>query len=283
MRTSITLSSILSFLLLLTACAPAQVATPAPTATAAPTDTPAPTATPTPAEAIPVYGYRIVNTYPHDRTAFTEGLVFHAGLLYESTGLEGQSTLRQVELETGRVLQRYDLPPRLFGEGLALYGRQLIQLTWRSHVGFVYDLDSFEPQRTFYYPTEGWGLTHDGRQLIMSDGTATLHFLDPETFAETGQVEVRGDQGPVAWLNELEYVEGEVYANIWQTNLIARIDPQTGRVTGWIDLTGLLGLEDHDRPVDVLNGIAYDAGQGRLFVTGKWWPRLFEIELLPCP
>ncbi len=269
--------------LLLASCAPTPTAPPLPTGPPTATPTPIPTAAPSTAEAIPVYGYRVVNTYPHDRAAFTQGLVFHDGLLYESTGLEGQSTLRQVELETGRVLRRYDLPPHLFGEGLALAGRRLVQLTWRSHLGFVYDLDSFEVQRSFSYPTEGWGLTYDGQQFIMSDGTATLRFLDPESLAETGRVEVRGDRGPVTWLNELEYVEGEVYANVWQTNLIARIDPRTGRVTGWIDLTGLLGPEEDGQPVDVLNGIAYDAGQGRLFVTGKWWPKLFEIELLPHP
>ncbi len=227
-----------------------------------------------------VYGYKIVNTYPHDPTAFTQGLVFHDGLLYESTGLEGRSTLRQVELETGRIRRRYDLPPQLFGEGLALYGDRLVQLTWKSGVGFVYDLNSFELQRTFRYSTEGWGLTHDNRRLIMSDGTSTLYFLNPETFEVIGHIAVRGEQGPVARLNELEYVEGQVYANVWQTDLIARIDPQTGWVTAWIDLTGLLWPEDYGRPVDVLNGIAYDADQGRLFVTGKWWPQLFEIELV---
>jgi len=262
-------------------------ASPPPTATAThppPAVIPSPTPTlasrPPGDEPVPVYTCRVVNIYPHDRTAFTEGLVFQDGVLYESTGLNGQSTLRRVELETGRVLQRYDLPARFFGEGMALYGHRIIQLTWQSHVGFVYDRDSFELQRTFTYPTEGWGLTHDGQRLIMSDGTAILHFLNPETFEEVGQIEVQDNGRPVLWLNELEYIAGEIYANVWQTDLIARIDPHSGRVTGWIDLTGLLGPEDYAQPVDVLNGIAYDAERDRLFVTGKWWPKLFEIELV---
>lgn len=249
-----------------------------------PVATPSPTSTPMdrlPAgEPVPVYTYKVVNIYPHDRSAFTEGLAFQDGVLYESTGLNGQSTLRRVEMETGRVLRRYNLPAQFFGEGMALYGNQIVQLTWQSHVGFVYDRDSFELQRTFTYSTEGWGLTCDGQQFIMSDGTAILHFLDPETFEEVRQVEVQDNGRPVLWLNELEYIAGEIYANVWQTDRIARIDPQSGRVTGWIDLTGLLGPEDQGQPVDVLNGIAYDAGQGRLFVTGKWWPKLFEIKLV---
>ncbi|GAB4535354.1 MAG: glutaminyl-peptide cyclotransferase [Anaerolineae bacterium] len=230
---------------------------------------------------VPVYTYRIVNTYPHDPAAFTQGLVFEeGGLLYEGTGLRGRSTLRKVELETGKVLKLRRLPPHLFGEGVAVLGDRIYQLTWQAHIGFVYDRESFELLAEFHYPTEGWGLTHDGQRLIMSDGTSTLHFLDPETIEETGQVQVYDDLGPVVRLNELEYVRGEVYANVWKTDRIARIDPQTGRVTGWIDLTGLLSQEDRSLPVDVLNGIAYDAQHDRLFVTGKLWPRLFEIELV---
>jgi glutamine cyclotransferase len=248
---------------------------------------PAPTQAPTQAAAAPdveaapaVYSYRVVNVYPHDAGAFTQGLVFQDGILYEGTGLWGRSTLRKVKLETGQVLQLYALSDEYFGEGIAVYSGQIVQLTWRSHIGFVYDRDSFVFQSSFAYPTEGWGLTHDGTRLIMSDGTATLHFWDPETFEEIGQVQVHDDRGPVTRLNELEYVQGQVYANVWQTDLIAIVDPQSGQVTGWIDLWGLLPVEDGGPLVDVLNGIAYDAAGDRLFVTGKLWPKLFEIELV---
>ena len=229
----------------------------------------------------PRYTYESMNTYPHDRQAFTQGLLFADGFLYEGTGLYGASTLRKVALESGEVLQLRELPEQFFGEGLTLMGDRLIQLTWQSRVGFVYDRESFELMRQFNYPTEGWGLTHDGRQLIMSDGSATLFFLDPETFAEIGRVEVRDHRGPVKRLNELEYVGGEIYANIWTTDYIARIAPQTGRVVGWIDLHGLLSPPERGTRVDVLNGIAYDEKNDRLFVTGKWWPSLFEIKLIP--
>ena len=226
------------------------------------------------------YTYQVVNTYLHDPGAFTQGLVFVDGELYEGTGLNGQSSLRQVVLETGEVTRIHRVPDQFFGEGIAVFGDRIIQLTWRSHVGFVYDRQNFELLQQFTYPTEGWGLTHDGERLIMSDGTALLYFLDPETFAPLGSVEVR-DQGPVAALNELEYIDGQVYANIWGTDRIARIAPQTGKVMGWIDLQELLLPEDRRQRVDVLNGIAYDSAQKRLFVTGKWWPKLFEIELIP--
>ena len=229
---------------------------------------------------IPVYSYNIVHTYPHDRNAFTEGLVFEDGFLYEGTGLLGHSTLRRVELETGDILQIRELSAEFFGEGITIYGDKIIQLTWQSHIGFVYDKDSFELLQEFNYSTEGWGITHDETRLIMSDGTSTLHFLDPQTFEEIGQLEVFDDDGPVTKLNELEYVQGEIYANVWQTDRIAIIAPETGRVVGWVDLRGLLTAEDRSEPVDVLNGIAYDAGTDRLFVTGKLWPKLFEIELI---
>jgi len=235
---------------------------------------------PTTSNITPVYSYNVVNTYPHDRSAFTQGLVFEDGVLYEGTGLNGRSTLRRVELETGEVLQIHELPAQFFGEGVTVYGNDIIQLTWQSHVGFVYDRDSFELLQEFNYSTQGWGITHDGERLIMSDGTATLYFLDPETFEEIGRVGVYDNDGSVNRLNELEYVQGEIYANVWQTNYIARIDPQTGQVVGWIELKGLLTPEDSDEPVDVLNGIAYDAENARLFVTGKLWPKLFEIELI---
>jgi glutamine cyclotransferase len=231
---------------------------------------------------VPLYSYELVNTYPHDPAAFTQGLSYQDGVLYEGTGLNGQSSLRRVELETGAVLQRVDLPPQYFGEGITVFSDTIVQLTWRSQLGFVYDKASFTRLGEFVYPTEGWGITNDGARLIMSDGSATLYFLDPASFERIGQVEVADSNGPVLRLNELEYVEGEVFANVWQTERVARIDPQTGRVTGWIDLAGLLGPEDRVQPVDVLNGIAYDAASKRLFVTGKLWPKLFEIELTPA-
>jgi len=231
-------------------------------------------------DVIPVYTYNIVNTYPHDRNAFTQGLVFEDGVLYEGTGLLGCSTLRRVELETGEILQVHELPAQFFGEGITIYGNKIIQLTWQSNIGFVYDKNSFELLQEFNYSTEGWGITHDGTRLIMSDGTSTLHFLDPQTFEEIGQLEVFDNDGPVTRLNELEYIQGEIYANVWQTDRVARIAPETGRVIGWVELGGLLTAEDRSEPVDVLNGIAYDAMTDRLFVTGKLWPKLFEIELI---
>ena len=232
-------------------------------------------------DVIPIYTCKVVNTYPHDRNAFTQGLIFENGVLYEGTGLRGHSTLRRVELETGDILQISELPSQFFGEGVTIYGDKLIQLTWRSNIGFVYDKGSFGLLREFNYPTEGWGITYDGERLIMSDGTSTLHFLDPETFEEIDRIKVYDGDAPVVRLNELEYIQGEIYANVWQTDRIVRIAPESGQVLGWIDLKGLLSSEDHDKPVDVLNGIAYDAKNDRLFVTGKLWPKLFEIELIP--
>lgn len=229
---------------------------------------------------IPVYTYKIINTYPHDPDAFTQGLVYENGFLYEGTGLYGSSTLRRVELETGKVLQQYDLPDQYFGEGITIAGSQILQLTWTSRIGFVYDKSSFELLRDFSYSHEGWGITFDGSRLIVSDGTAALHFLDPETLQETGKVYVYTDAGPVERLNELEYVQDEIFANIWQTDRIARIDPATGMITGFINLTGLLAGTGFEGSADVLNGIAYDAAGDRLFVTGKLWPYLFEIELI---
>jgi len=235
---------------------------------------------PSNSDVIPVYTYNIVNTYPHDPDAFTQGLVFEDGVLYEGTGRFGHSTLRRVELETGGILQIHELSEQFFGEGITIYGDKIIQLTWKSNIGFVYDKDSFELLQEFNYSTEGWGITHDGTRLIMSDGTSTLHFLDPQTFEEIGQLGVFDNDGPVTRLNELEYIQGEIYANVWQTDRIARIAPGTGRVVGWVELGGLLTTEDLTEPVDVLNGIAYDAKTDRLFVTGKLWPKVFEIELI---
>ena len=225
------------------------------------------------------YTYSVVNEYPHDTDAFTEGLVFDGGFLYESTGLYGNSSLRRVDLGTGDVLQRVSLQSQYFGEGIAVVGNKIIQLTWREHVGFVYDRASFGLLEEFQYPTEGWGLTYDGSRLIMSDGSANLYFLDPVTFQRVGQVAVH-DTGPVNELNELEYINGTVYANVWGEEKIAVINPQNGQVTAWIDLAGIQDLKNMD-PNNVLNGIAYDANGDRLFVTGKMWPHIFEIKLIP--
>jgi glutamine cyclotransferase len=225
--------------------------------------------------------YRLVHTYPHDPQAFTQGLVFVDGHLYESTGLEGQSTLRMEALETGRPLQEIHLDGKYFAEGLAPWGSTLVQLTWLSHVAFVYDRFSFRLLRTVPFPWEGWGLTSNGKELIASDGTATLRFLDPVTLRELREVTVRDDKRPVTELNELEWVKGEIYANVWHTDRIARISPATGKVLGWIDLAGLLPASRRSSPEAVLNGIAYDSATGRLFVTGKLWPSLFEIRVIP--
>jgi len=227
------------------------------------------------------YTYEIVNTYPHDPLAFTQGLVIDAGTLYEGTGLWGRSSLRQVDLVTGAVLRQHDLAPELFGEGIAVVQDRIYQLTWQSNQGFIYARDSFEQLGTFTYPTEGWGLTYDGAALIMSDGSANLYYLDPNTLQETRRLQVMDGDTPVTQLNELEYVDGKVYANVWRTNRIAIISPRSGAVTGWIDLKGLVNTVGPTQPVDVLNGIAYDAQADRLYVTGKLWPALFEITLIP--
>lgn len=226
------------------------------------------------------YSYEIIKTYPHDPAAFTQGLVYHQGDLYESTGLNGQSSLRKVELQTGRVLKKVDVPSQYFAEGLSLFNNRLYQLTWITNRGFVYDLDSFGSVGNFSYTGEGWGLTHDGHSLIMSDGTNQIRFLDPGTFQVQRTISVQDNGTAVRQLNELEYIRGEIFANIWQTDRIARIDPQNGRVTGWVNLAGLLSAEDRARGVDVLNGIAYDEAGDHLYVTGKLWPKLFEIRLV---
>ena len=225
--------------------------------------------------------YRVVHTYPHDPSAFTQGLVFVGGSLYESTGLNGQSSLRMVDLETGRVLQEQPLDSKYFGEGLTDWGSTLVQLTWETHVGFVCDRFSFRVLRTFSYRGEGWGLTHDAKSLILSDGTDTLSFFDPVTFKQVRSVIVKDHGKPVTDINELEYIHGEIYANVWHTDRIARIAPGSGKVLGWIDLKGLLAPEERTSAEAVLNGIAYDAAHDRLFVTGKLWPKLFEIEVIP--
>ena len=229
-------------------------------------------------EGAPVARFELVRSYPHDPQAFTQGLVFLDGVLYEGTGLNGRSGIRRVRLENGEVLKVQKLEDQHFGEGIAVVGDSIVQLTWKSGVGFVYDRNTFQRTKTFNYPGEGWGLTYDGTRLIMSDGTATLRFLDPKSLKEIGRLEVRDGGRPVEQLNELEVVKGEIYANVWNTDRIARISPKTGAVLGWIDLTGILSPRD-PASTDVLNGIAYDAAKDRLFVTGKLWPRLFEIRV----
>jgi glutamine cyclotransferase len=225
------------------------------------------------------YTYEVINTWPHDPQAFTQGLVYHQGYLYESTGQNCCSSLRRVNLQTGQVLNKVDVSSDFFAEGLTIHNSRAIQLTWLTKQGFVYDVATFGLLRTFTYQGEGWGLTHDGRSLIMSDGTAELKFLNPDTFQLERSILVLDGAVPVTRLNELEYINGEVFANVWLTDNIVRINPQSGKITGRIDLTGLLSPEDRLGPVDVLNGIAYDPVQGRLFVTGKLWPKLFEIRL----
>ncbi len=228
---------------------------------------------------VPVHSYRVVAVYPHDPEAFTQGLAYGDGLLYEGTGLYGSSSLRETMLETGEVSRSRSLPSQLFGEGIALWEDRLFQLTWRSGICLVWDLEDLTVKKTFTYPTEGWGITSDGRSLIMSDGSSELRFLDPESFRVTRTVEVLAEGQPLKRLNELEYVEGLIYANVWETDEIAIISPETGDVVGAIDLSGLL-TEEERQGADVLNGIAYDPENGRLLVTGKLWPKIFEIEVV---
>jgi glutaminyl-peptide cyclotransferase len=232
--------------------------------------------------AAPTQGYKVIHVYPHDANAFTQGLIYLDGALYEGTGLNGHSSIRMVDLTSGRVLQRYDLPQEYFGEGITNWGSNLYELTWTSNKCFVYDRFSFRLLKTFTYSGEGWGLTHDKTSLIMSDGTAYLRFLNPNTFAEIKRIEVTDNGRPVTQLNELEYIHGEIYANIWQTDRIVRISPVTGKVLGWIDMTGVLPAQDRSSDDAVLNGIAYDEKGDRLFITGKLWPKLFEIKLKPA-
>lgn len=226
------------------------------------------------------YGFRVVNTYPHDITAFTQGLFFHDGYLYEGTGKRGLSRLSKVNLDDGSTIQNKALGQRYFGEGIELVGDRIYQLTWQSHMVFVYDKDSFEQVGTHYNATEGWGLAYDGRQLILSDGSHELQFLDPETFAPSHKVQVTLNGNPIVNLNELEYINGEVWANVWQTDYILRIDPATGGVNSIVDLTGLSDMTRLGSAEAVLNGIAWDRETERLFVTGKHWANLFEIELV---
>lgn len=229
---------------------------------------------------IPVHGVKVVTTYPHDTAAFTEGLFYLDGVLYESTGEQGASWVRKVELTTGKVLQQADLPVQFFGEGIVAHAGKLIQLTWRNGVGAIRDLHSFEITGSFRYPGEGWALTRDDKQLYMSDGTPTIRVLDPDTLQQTGSIAVTADGKPLQRINELEWIKGELWANVWMTDRIARIDPASGKVIGWVSLKGVFdyrALPDPDD--DVPNGIAYDARHDRIFITGKRWPKLFEIKL----
>ena len=246
-----------------------------------PPSPPPPAAPPVSASGVPTFAVRVARVLPHDPGAFTEGLFFHDGQLYESTGLEGQSDIRRVDLATGAVQQRVALPAPYFGEGTIIVGDRLYQLTWKHNRAFVYDARTFVLKDTLGYTGEGWGLTYDGESIVMSDGTARLRFLDPATFAVRRTIDVKDGMSPVSQLNELEWVKGEILANVWQSDQIARIDPRTGNVTGWIDATGLLPAGDRTPQTDVMNGIAYDARTDRLYVTGKYWPKLFEITLAP--
>jgi glutaminyl-peptide cyclotransferase len=231
---------------------------------------------------VPVYGYRVIHTYPHDGNAFTQGLEFRAGFLYEGTGIYGRSSLRKVKLQTGEVLQQTNLDPTYFGEGITVLNERISQLTWQTQTGFVYEQLTFKPLRQFQYPGEGWGLANDGSRIYMSDGTSQIRFWDAMTYQETGRITVRDGNTEIKDLNELEYYKGEILANVWLTDRIVRFSPKDGRVTGWIDLKGILPAHEH-APDSVLNGIAYDSVGDRLFVTGKLWPKLFEIQLVPRP
>jgi glutamine cyclotransferase len=264
--------------------APAQptVTQPAPTATPqAVTSTPATTtvAMPIVQRQIVRHGFEIVARFPHDRAAFTQGLIVHNGRFFESTGLKGRSSLREVEIETGRVLRKRDVPPAYFAEGLALVNGELLQLTWQEGTGFVYDPATFDQKRTWSYTHEGWGLAYDGSRLVVSDGTPTLRFLDPQTLAPTRSITVTMAGVPQPLLNELEWIDGMLWANIWQTRMVVQIDPADGQIVGTLDLSDLIAQLDQSQPIDVLNGIAYDADRQRLFVTGKLWPEVFEIRL----
>jgi glutamine cyclotransferase len=231
------------------------------------------------AQEAPTYHYELVNTYPHDRAAFTQGLIYDNGTLLESTGQYGASSLRRVELKTGRVLKSKLVTPQYFAEGMTLFRGRIYQLTWTTRKGFVYDPASFDLQKEFSYDGEGWGLTHDADSLILSDGTNQIRFLDPETLEVKRTISVTDKGRPLRELNELEFIKGEIYANIWHTDRIVRIDPRSGQILGWIDLTGLLPDAERYGDEAVLNGIAYDEAGDRLFVTGKLWPKLFEIRL----
>jgi glutamine cyclotransferase len=228
---------------------------------------------------IPLYSYNIINTYPHDINAFTEGLVYESGVLYESTGRFNESTLRKVDLQTGEILKLHKLGESYFGEGITLYNNKIFQLTWKSNVGFIYDKDSFNLTSRFYYNTEGWGLTHNDEHLIMSDGTDEVYFLNPKNFKKVYSIKVHDKFRPVTRLNELEFIQGEIYADVWRSDKVVRICPHSGEVTGWIDFKGLLSPKEY-KNAGTLNGITYDKQSNHIFVTGKMWPKIFEIKLV---
>ncbi len=246
----------------------------------APTDNAEPPAQPQGPQ-VPHYRYKVIKTYAHDANNFTQGLVYQDGFLYEGTGLYGRSILIKRDFESGQIVKQTRLPDRYFGEGITLFGDRIVQLTWRSRAGFSYDKETFRQIGTFTYDSQGWGLTHDGKRLILSDGTATIRFLDPNTYAETGRIQVRDEGRPIRQVNELEYIDGHIYANIWPTDYIAIIAPQSGRVTGWIDLTGLYTPPPNNNNNIVANGIAYLPETKHLLVTGKRWPKMYEIVLVP--
>jgi glutamine cyclotransferase len=229
------------------------------------------------------YTYRIVEGYPHDNKAYTQGLIYLNGFFYESTGHKGESSLRKVDINTGKVLKIEYLPSQYFGEGLCYLNGNLVQLTWKAGIAFIYDVETFTKKGEFRYPTEGWGLTSWNGLLVMSDGSSTLHFIDPATYTEKYSVEVYNQVGPVSDLNELETVNGMIYANVYTTDEVVMIDPENGKITGVIDFSGLEEAFDQSQEVDVLNGIAYDEMRNRLFVTGKWWPRIFLVDIYPAP
>jgi glutaminyl-peptide cyclotransferase len=235
-------------------------------------------AAPHKSDQIPVSSAKVMHAYPHDPRAFTQGMEYYGGYLYESTGIAGQSTLRKVALQTGEVVRKVSLPPQYFGEGLTIFHGKIYQLTWLAKKGFIYDLGTFGQIGEFPYDTEGWGFTHDDKSLIMSDGTNVIRYIDPLSFRETRTIEVYAGREGVVNLNELEYVKGEIFANVWHSSRIASIDPHSGQVLAWIDLTSLVSQEQHSDEA-VLNGIAYDKATYRLFVTGKNWPKLFEIKV----
>ncbi len=244
------------------------------------TPTPAPSASAAATKVIPTYTYEVVKSYPHDTGAFTQGLVYENGHLLESTGLNGRSSLRDVDLATGAILKKVDVPSQYFAEGLTEYRSKLYQITWQSQKGFVYDRTTFQKQSEFSYTGEGWGLTDTDTSLVLSDGTNKIRFMDPATFKVQRTISVTFNENePLDELNELEYIDGEIYANVWQTDTIARIDPATGKVLAWVDLSGLLPAGERAADTDVLNGIAYDTAGKRLFVTGKLWPKIYEIKL----
>jgi glutamine cyclotransferase len=294
--TTILITGVISTVLHQTQPTPTQTPTPTPTqinpnpinptptnpTTPTPTPTPTPKTTPTQTPApntIINYTYTVVKTYPHDTSAFTQGLVYDNGVLFESTGGFGDSSLRKVNLEDGCILQQYNIP-NYFCEGLTLVNDTLVQLTWQNQIGFIYNKETFTLLGNFSYKTEGWGLTFDGNKLIMSDGSAKLTFLDPQTYQKIGEINVLEGNTPITNINELEYINGDIYANIWLTQKIAIINPQTGQIKGWIDLTGI-NQHPTTNPDSVLNGIAYDQQTNRLFVTGKNWPNIYHIEIKP--